>query len=121
MNGTEIIFNDTTVIKDNEEGERYGWEAKSFYVEFLCGKNTYTCKGSSHHPNFTKELSFDLQDKRYKCTPGCTNNACTFQIDCPEDKNPKNENDDIKRLEQKINKLETKFHAIENVMWSFKQ
>lgn len=121
MNGTEIQFSlFDSVLKDVQNEE---WREKIFpSVEFLCGENKFTCKGEYDLPNYTREVSFEIQGKTYKCTPECTaeeahinNDACTFQIECPNDSCPMSMNTkNIKNLEQKIDTMERKFHSMFN-------
>ena len=77
MNQTEIHFNaGTEILKDGTQFENKTFES----VNFLCGENTYVCKGTYSEPNYREELSFKVQDQTYSCED-CTQDAkCAFVI-----------------------------------------
>ena len=114
--GTKIEFNkeseNYTVLEDGGDQS----PSHTFQLNLLCGKNTYVCNGSEDYPNYREELSFTVQDTKYKCEDcGPENKTCTFQIDCPnEDKKDEDKKDDVDTINNKLDEYNVK--ALNNLL-----
>ncbi len=115
--GTKIEFNkgseNYTVLEDGGDQS----PSHTFELDLLCGANTYVCNGEKGYPNYREELSFTVQDTKYKCEDcGPENKTCTFQIDCPnEDKKDEDKkNDVVDTINNKLDEYNVK--ALNNLL-----